>query len=520
MRATPHWLGQLCTWWHIGGSSAVLIVPPLGYEYFSSHASLKRLADLLAARGFTVVRFDFHGNGDSAGLAWDPDRLGAWRSSVRDVLAAMREAGCTQIHAVGLRFGATMALELTGLASVVAWAPVVSGKRWMRELKMLAIPTKRPGFVFAGTVFSDATVAAMATVNVEATPTKRVMLLSHHSQPLDVVRDKLVACGAEVTLEEAAGTELVLDVPAEDAVVPIPVIERIAAWIGPAVPGAIALSPVRRVTMPWRSGVIDESFVDVAGMPGIAGAGANDKPTVVFVNSGSEVHVGPGRAWVEYSRDLNLAGYPTLRVDWPGWGENCDDQPGRPYDEHCLIATNRLAHELHTSGRRVVLAGLCSGAWVAMQAGFSGDVEQIIAINGHFYWRRDRHPVLSRLADMRVYRTEERLREERLERLGVWSILDFFRAGKPQVTKWMERLTKRHVGTLLLYSKGDDGIDYLRTRVARSLNRQLSRGVVKLVELDDLDHSMYHEWRRNAVVSVMIDFLEGSLTHTLQRVEA
>ena len=41
-------------------------------------------------------------------------------------------------------------------------------------------------------------------------------------------------------------------------------------------------------------------------------------------------HVGPGRAWVEYGRALNRAGYAALRLDFvqPGIARITYDQPG------------------------------------------------------------------------------------------------------------------------------------------------------------------------------------------------
>ncbi|MBC7794377.1 MAG: hypothetical protein H7Z43_11785, partial [Clostridia bacterium] len=324
MRAKGHWVGTTCTWWHPGGPSGVLIAPPLGYDYFSAHATLKILADNLAKRGFTVMRFDYDGTGDSAGEAWDKDRLESWRKSIRDALEAMRAAGCTSVCVVGLRFGATLALELEGVDAVVAWAPVLTGKRWMRELRMLGIPTKFPGFVLGGTVFSEETVASIAGVTASQTPTKRVLLLQRTSAPLAGLQRQFVDAGIDATLEDAIGSDGFLDQPAEDAVAPHALIARIVDWLGSSRAGRIELAPATFTKMKWRDGSVEERFVEVAGLPGVCGSGQLGKPLVVFLNSGSEVHIGPGRAWVEYSRALNLAGYPTLRMDWPGWGENVE----------------------------------------------------------------------------------------------------------------------------------------------------------------------------------------------------
>ncbi len=63
-------------------SVGVLVVPPVGYEYWNSHRTLRTLAERLAEGGCRVLRFDLDGLGDSAGDQWDASRLEAWRGSV------------------------------------------------------------------------------------------------------------------------------------------------------------------------------------------------------------------------------------------------------------------------------------------------------------------------------------------------------------------------------------------------------------------------------------------------------
>src|SRR6185369_13568352 len=124
------------------GASTVVIAAPIGYEYCSSHRTLRTLAEMLATRGHRVVRFDYDGTGDSSGERWDPDRVGAWRQSLATVVARCRASGATRITIVGLRLGATFALvdgaEL-GADAIVAWVPIASGKRFARELRMMGV---------------------------------------------------------------------------------------------------------------------------------------------------------------------------------------------------------------------------------------------------------------------------------------------------------------------------------------------------------------------------------------------
>ena len=83
----------------------VVIVPPVGYEYWTAHRTLRTLAERLAAEGCLALRFDFDGTGDSAGDQWDPDRVEAWLSGLDHAADALRRWGVSRLVIVGLRVG-------------------------------------------------------------------------------------------------------------------------------------------------------------------------------------------------------------------------------------------------------------------------------------------------------------------------------------------------------------------------------------------------------------------------------
>src|SRR5947209_7243554 len=93
VRRTPFYFesqGQsLFAWLHcpeqaLHASHGVVLCPPIGHEQVHAHRSLRHLADALAEMGFAVLRFDYHGTGDSAGSDEDPDRVATWLANVRD----------------------------------------------------------------------------------------------------------------------------------------------------------------------------------------------------------------------------------------------------------------------------------------------------------------------------------------------------------------------------------------------------------------------------------------------------
>jgi alpha-beta hydrolase superfamily lysophospholipase len=118
--------------------AGVVICHPFGQEYLRAHRSLRELGGRLAGAGFHVLRFDYHGCGDSAGEG-NEARLEEWLGDTAAAVAEIREAaGSTPVALVGLRLGATLAgLAASRLGSVealVLWDPVIDGARYLREL--------------------------------------------------------------------------------------------------------------------------------------------------------------------------------------------------------------------------------------------------------------------------------------------------------------------------------------------------------------------------------------------------
>ena len=66
---------------------AVLICMPLGQEAVRAHRLFRVLSDRLARAGVAVLRFDYHGSGDSPGEDTDGE-LEGWR---RDICTAHEE---------------------------------------------------------------------------------------------------------------------------------------------------------------------------------------------------------------------------------------------------------------------------------------------------------------------------------------------------------------------------------------------------------------------------------------------
>ncbi len=517
-------------------SSGVVIAAPIGYAYWSSHRTLRVLAEQLAAAGHAVLRFDYDGTGDSAGDQWDPDRVTAWRATLGHAVRALQDRGADQLHVIGVHLGATFALldgAALGVTSIVAWMPV-DGRRFVKELKLLGStipadedPLDPPGTqVFAGNVFSSATLAACRELRLSSASAEekaRVLIVDDEAGSRSDLVANLRQSGCEVDHRQLGGSELALELAPEFASVPAGIVGAICSWVQP--PPTEHRSPAfnrsrssnadgdRSAVIDWRGGRVREEVVELAplGHVGVLtgpAAGAATGVTLVFLNPGSETHVGPGRAWVEFARDLALRGRRTVRVDFLGWGESADAgrAPGRPYDECGESDAEVIARALEALGHRVVLSGLCASAWIALRTVLSAPCAGVIAINPQLYWQRG-DPVEIDWDRVREGRAAQIKRIERGARLGVWTALDAL-GHRPNSGRWLDELAATSVPIELLFTAGDDGLKFLRERLRRRVDQVGRSGRISVQEVPAVDHAMHMTWRR----SRMTDALDAALT--------
>jgi alpha/beta superfamily hydrolase len=514
------------------GRSGVVIAPPAGYEYWSSHRSLRTLAERLAAGGHSVLRIDYDGTGDSAGDQWDPGRIDAWRRSIAAAVEHLRRGGSEEILLIGVRLGATLAL-LEGAAvratRIVAWLPVASGRRYARELRLLATPVPDESdplepsgtLTFAGNVFSAETFEALRGLDVAALadrPAAAALVIDDPAGSCEPVASSLRALGVDTTHVQLEGSQESLYTAPEFAVVPDAILNAICDWVGvepppPApVPGP-SRDLGRAVAMAWREGTIAETPIRLGdlGHVGIVTEPASTRPaptTLVLLNPGSETHVGPGRAWVELARDLALTGRRTVRIDFRGWGESADAgrAPGRPYDESCEQDTVAIVAGLAAAGfDRVAICGLCAAAWIVLRVAADAQAAGVIALNPQLYWSRG-DPVEIDWDLIRARRATEIRRIQRGSRTGLWTMLD--RLGhRSAPARWLDRVAGAGIPVHLLFAENDDGLQYLRARHARRLERVCRSAAVSVRELPGVDHPMHLAWMRPRVAEALAEAL-------------
>ncbi len=412
----PVTLGGFGGFYHpAGGSLAVLMLSPIGFEEMCIRSTWRSLATLIAAKGLPCLRFDYPGTGDALDPV-APAGIDDWKDAVRTAAAWLKQtAGVAEIALVGQGFGATLALqlapEIAGVKAVVSMAAVDNGRHYLRELAAWSRivtdsigigrdPLDDTGLAVAGLALAPARAEAIKAIRLEnlaTRPAEDVLVVGRTMSDRDSgLADRLAALGSRVARQDFIGYETLLTDPTQ-ARPPMPTLERIADWLA-----ALAPAPTRlAAAAPPAAPLVGDGFEEIAGRFGPDGrlfgilcrpSGAVDAPTLVFTNAGHDYHIGWARVTVELSRTLAQAGYASFRFDLDGIGDS-PAHPGPPgevlYSEaHVADAMAAVDHIAALSQGPIILVGRCSGGYAALQAAVQRPrVTDLVIVNTQrFVW--------------------------------------------------------------------------------------------------------------------------------------
>ncbi len=120
------------------GSKGVLICHPLFEEKLHVHRVLVDFSRLLSSSGFSVMRFDYYGDGDSQG-EFEEATLETRLNDISSALNFFREkTSVDRLALLGVRFGATLvslSAENKGLSdALILWAPILKGNDYLLQI--------------------------------------------------------------------------------------------------------------------------------------------------------------------------------------------------------------------------------------------------------------------------------------------------------------------------------------------------------------------------------------------------
>jgi alpha-beta hydrolase superfamily lysophospholipase len=525
----------------IGG---VVLCPPLGYDQVLGYRALRFVGQELAARGIAALRFDYLGEGDSAGLSGSPDAPERWLSSIARAAAYLRESGVEDVALLSLGAGSLLATEAASTVdatALVLWDPELSGRRFLRrqrslfELTVGAHGESDPSGLLSLTLHPEAAAWLSAReVGAETLPvgmdTLVVARRAHDENPATL---RLTgALPPRVEYRSVTGQEELLEAPSALAVLPEETIAGMADWLGRRFAGSsLPLAPVvtdRAVVGTTSDGIAvverlrrvgpDELFVIETSLEGDGGRGDERRGVIVLQPGAAEHRVGPGRFQVLAARELAERGYRAIRFDRRVTGDTTEVRPGEPsliFAEEWVDDTDRLIAEL-ASDDIVAHAGLCAGGWVAARIAERRPSRLTVLFSPNYF----------KTAALRAGEYSDLTRSERDGTRRFIAVKGWLR-GKLPGWAWpilsrlqlfhdpavlLEASTRRANSTVALLLTPEDQENFGAHRGPAAVARLQNRGAdVRVTNYSFGDHSLFGEDVRAAMLADLLALVEETL---------
>lgn len=378
------------------GNRGVVICGPLSDEALNSNRALLFLGEQLARAGLPTLRLNYYGTGDSAGQDEEPDRYQQWLDSIGAAARWLCEkCGVRQVTLIGHRVGAALAAraacDLACVDSLVLLNPI-GGRQFLHEMTLAARISQRvwqtshklddgTWFESHGLRIDHSTRDALNALDLRklpGRPAERALLLAaNDGAATRGAADALDRTGVQVATEIDPTLDR-MQRDSHEAGTPDAAFDRATEWLQrlPVVPAPVTgrepppsgrLSLAACTERPIVFGPAQRLFgilTEPAGKPA-------RRPAVLIANTSANPRWGNARFAVDLARALAADGIATLRMDASGMGDASisTGELGRPYAE---LTTQDLLHGVTELARRVqrpvVIAGVCSGAYHALQA--------------------------------------------------------------------------------------------------------------------------------------------------------
>jgi dienelactone hydrolase len=566
--------GTLFAWAHPPSSGAlharagVVLCNPIGDDLIRAHRTFRHLAERFARAGFAVLRFDFHGTGDSSGDERDPQRVERWIADVGVAVAALRaRSGCDRIWLVGLKLGATVAAAWAarhgGIEGMVLWAPHATGAAFLTETTRLhrmhrmlepeGFAIEPPGWDAGGEqalgfLLTPSTMDELGRLDLfaESPPRDgRVLVIGAANVPGD---ERLVAHlgahGAKVEYRHMPGHKFLISIP-HHSTVPEPVLETIVSYVGAqpaAAPATAAAGGVAAALVSSDGAATDEKplfFGPNRALFGLLAAppprrARRGRPAIVLLNAGTVHRIGPHRMYVPLARRWAEQGYYVFRVDISGIGDSRGSPENLCYPASAIADVQAAMSAIADKAERFVLVGLCSGADLAFQVGARDPrVAGAVMMNPRTFCIHDLAMVES--AKRAGYYVDSFLDRRKLRRLLIGdvditralgmlavnartvvqnrlsSLLTRRRAGAPNdVPACLTAMTARGVEVLLLVALHDPGVEYVDLHFGARMRALEGQPRFRRVDLRGTDHTFTSLYAQRLVAELVTEHITRS----------
>jgi len=389
--------GSIHGWLHQARRSVgVLMIPAIGFEATNTYRAWRDLGCRFAGLGMPTLRLTLPGTGDAPEADERPDLIERWLDAILVAHDWMRgQPGMSEVIGCGLHVGALLAIcaarrQPSAMRRMILLAPPLSGAVFLRQSRVRARVTQFPVSALRGDRVElpglrlhPTAAQALGDLSLAgAVPGKAILLLGEPASP-----------GPGSGLQASSGSSIEeCAFPARNLVLghhlnatwPEAEWSDIRLWLqrDTASPPQLLKSPMTvtgaDVVVPgstWTERhvtILSRRATRLAGCLAAPDSTASAPAAVVVLGTALNSHSGYARTGANLCRRLAAAGIPALRFDGEGVGESDGDalsSHAEMYSARQVVTTRDVIAWMGARGHeRVVLVGICSGAFQAMRA--------------------------------------------------------------------------------------------------------------------------------------------------------
>lgn len=555
----------------------VVLCQPFGREAMWVHKGWRVFAEALAGAGSPTLRFDYAGTGDSAGESEDGEQIEQWLRSIRSAIAYLKQTtGVTQVVLCGLRLGATLAALVAAeekADELVLLAPVLSGRQYLRELRLLQQNWLETGGIHVEPAPADADYAeavghrliASSVATLSKFDLLRDTQLAEHPPRRLLVLDSYDPVRAKKLVDacRAAGSDAVFEAFDECAAfmqesgvteTPRQAIAHIVDWLGaPALAEskdmAALIGPAQTPVLIAGGARETPVIFDNGRLFGILcepEEGAPSRRSVVFVNPGATHRIGDARISVTLARRLARQGVASLRFDVGPLGDSVGAVDKRPLS---MLYSRASCDDVVTAAAYLAARGfddvscfaVCSGAYVCLHAApVSPHIRSLVLVNAPKFGfpedpmsfaTNENRPKTATSTFMRSFKTVGKwkrvLRGQRrltpIVKELAWRMSARLTASVAYLAERMigvdsagsrvramvRGLGERGVKVRFVYGAGDPGMDEFAVFFGAGGRRMRKWRNVETARRDRLDHACFSYSAREEMMASFIQFVQG-----------
>ena len=543
--------------------TGIIVVPALGHEYMHGYRALRAFASAAAATGFTVVRLDLRGTGNSTEVSGFG--VNSWLEDINRAREYLLETiGLKDGVVVGVRASAFLVLKSCRMEEgIIVWNPCSSGRSFIRELRVLqklgAATTGQPVLESGGLVFDETLRQSLEGMKLPDLPSRigHVLLVEKSGPQADssltnLLRQRAISLQHEMNDEFATAFR-----EPHNTHIPLKFIDTAVQWLStnyPDIDDSRTFSqadPVASIVLPDVFPEMTESVLRIKALFAILTHTANSKSIVLMSNAGSVHHVGANRLYVNLARALSEQGIDCLRYDLANLGDSVDLQAqfesvgidptpeaNTPYPETAGRDIEAMISWAHQQGyTRILMAGLCAGAYaafdVARQRRTSFPLELILMNPLTFQWQEgmsleipsEYSAIQQTVAYQSALTDWQRWKRLFTGDINYWLLIRHLLTSfiirlangaresaqllglrsPPRITQDLLRIADSGSTLSFYFAERDPGLEILHTAGKRWLAALGKKGVLRIRTIKGADHTFKQVHERNELVRMIIE---------------